>query len=214
MIIQRMLLVALSAMVMLNSAVAEPASEKVLYREPLSGDRELVVIQGPMVPTSELAGLLSADVADRTLGYFNIDVELRPKSMPPLRLLSHRYSVNYDSEYEEYSVLDLLILPNRLVMVMGRSLSSIAILEVVLDGSPSRVSGLQGADWSLLAAAIPTPPGRLSAKLTYNENKERIEVQVTDFLQDTKQHTQFVQKGNEWEFEPVKQWQEKVPEAK
>jgi len=35
-------------------------------------------------------------------------------------------------------------------------------------------------------------------------------VKVTDFLQDTKQHTVFEQKDDQWEFVRVRQWQEKI----
>lgn len=200
----------LSAVLSPNQMHAQPLGEKVLFRKALSDGRELVVIQEPMLPTPAMKDLMSADKLRQLSGFFSLAVEVR-STETPLRLWSQLKGMERDSQYNEFQVLDLLVLPNRLIMTLSGSGSSISVIEIFRLSGPSRFTSLQGHDWSLIAVAGPFRPGRLGAKLSYNEEQKRIDVEVTDFLDQTKQHTLFEQKGDEWEFVRVKRWEEKIP---
>jgi hypothetical protein len=57
-----------------------------------------------------------------------------------------------------------------------------------------------------------TPPAaRVSAALSGESQKNQIAVEVVELLQNLKRHTVFLQKGDEWEFVRIKQWQEAAP---
>lgn len=192
---------------------AQPDAEKVLYRKPLSDGRELVVVQEPVVPASALKDLIASPAFDKMLGYTCLDVMLRSPSNPPLRLWCRRYPLYPGREREEFQVLDLGVKRDLIVLAMAGPGSDIFLARIGFAGwsAPDAIAGLPGADWSLLGAAIPTKPGRLSAKIAFDESETQVSVEVTDFLQDTKQHTSFSQTKGEWKFVRVKQWQEKVP---
>ncbi len=189
----------------------DSVSGTVIHRAVIEGDRELLVVKGRAVPSSRLHGLVSQDVTDPTSGFFNLSVVLRSTSTDSLILWSDSSPLHLDSDYEEVGVLDLLVLSNRLVVTFSGPFSSIGVIEIGLYG-PDRFTSLRGIDWSLLGAALPvSPPGRLHAKLSYNEEEKRVQVEVTDSLQGTEQHTLFEQKGGQWEFVRVNQWQQPVP---
>ncbi len=195
---------------------AQASDERVLYKMALSEDQEMLVVQGPLVPASALKSLLSPQLLIRPLNSptscFSLSVELRGPRNQTLRLWSRLCWTYRDGEHGEYHVLDLLSLPgrNQLVMTMSGPGSAIVISEIDLYRNATRSTTIPGAQWSLLAAAVPVTPGRLSAKLTHDEKDLRIRVEVTDDLEQTKQHTLFEQRGDEWVFVRAKQWQEKA----
>jgi hypothetical protein len=195
-----------------HSLGAQPAAEKVLHRKPLSDGRELVVVLEPMVPASALKGLFTSPATDKLLGLTTLNLVLHSPSNPPLRLWCRKCPLYFEREDEQFQVLDLVVKPDLIVMAMVGPGSQIFVVKVGLfQRGPDAIETLRGADWSLLAAAIPTRPGRLSAKISFDETGKQVGVEVTDFLQDTKQRTVFAQKAGEWQFVRVKQWQEKVP---
>jgi hypothetical protein len=189
---------------------AQPEGEKVIFRKPLSDGRELVMVLEPIVPASALKDLIPPRVLVRMLGYTSLNLMLHSPSNPPLRLWSVRYAIYRQSECDEIQVLDLLVKPDMIVVALAGPGSSIGLVKIGF-GTGEGFVDLPAADWSLLAAAIPATPGRLSAKIAFDENAKRVTVEVTDFLQDTKQHTSFTQANREWRFVRVKQWEEKVP---
>jgi hypothetical protein len=193
-----------------QASAAHPPREKVLYRKTLAEGRELVVVQESLVLVTRFKGLLSEHLRGQTAAFCSISVELRSGGQPPLRLWSQLCRLERETEYNEFEVLDLLLLPDRVVVALAGQGSSIDIVEIAFGG-PNRLNYLRGADWSSIPVSLPTRPGRLRTKLEYNEKEKRIEFQVTDSLEELKQHTLFYQKGNEWEFVPVKRWEEKVP---
>jgi hypothetical protein len=193
----------------------ERAGGRQIFRRALQGDTQLVVIQEPMVSADAIKEFLPPGLINRPvhppIGYFTMSIELRSGSSPPLAIWSQVGGVYYAGQLDEYQVLDVLKLPaGRIALAMVGPGSSIVILDVSVTEA-ARQTSLASVDWSLLAAATPNKPGRLSAKFTYNPTVKRISVEVTDFLQDTKQHTLFEQKDEQWDFVRVKQWQEKVP---
>ena len=179
----------------------DPSKVNVLRRVSLQGDREVVVQKGPVAGASALQDLLPKRLLSPAVqGFFELSVVVRSKSSPSLTLWSHCYPVYLDTDYDEFAVLDLLLLPNRVVIVFSTSLSSISVCDVGVCGL-TRYAGLSGIDWSLLGAAIPAPPGRLAAKLDYDEATAKISVVVTDRVGDHEKITRFVQKDERWEFE-------------
>jgi hypothetical protein len=201
-----------SLSLILSSQVwADGSSERVLHRKTIPGDRELVVTQGPLVAATALAGIYAPPHGHQFSGMFSLAVELHSPPAPPLCLWSQLRVCEREAEYDEYEVLDLLVLPERLVLATGEAGSSIRLTEIRIASS-TRGASLTGLPpWSLLGASIPNRPGRLGATLRFNDKQSRIEVEVTDHLQHTKQHTSFEQKPDAWEFVSVKQWQEDVP---
>lgn len=184
--------------------------ETIMFQQQLPNSGILMVVQEPLIPRSTLIGLLSADTTRLVAGASCIKIIIRSPADEFHQLWSEMYILERKEEYDEFQVLDILLLPDRLVMTLVMPSSMIAMIEVGFHDS-DRFILLPPADWSLLGASIPAPSGRLGAKLNHNDEKKQVEVQVTDFLQDTKQYTIFAQKGGEWAFERVKQWQETVP---
>jgi len=197
-------------------ATTQPSTEIVMYQQELGEGRKLVVTKEPVVLASALKDLLPPSIVDRAnsapTGFFSINVELRFASGQSLRLWSDHRAIHRErpTEYGEYQVLDVVVMPNRILLAMATVGSQIYLHEISVYGR-TQSYGLPGLDWNLLAAAIPAPPGRLSAKWSYDERQKLVQIEVVDFLQETKQHTFFEQKGDAWEFVRVKQWQETVP---
>jgi hypothetical protein len=197
-------------------ALTPPPAERIKYRKPLPGGRELVVVQQPVLQASVMNGLLSKAIHRRTSGLYCVDLELRSPANPPLRVWSRQYVVERPWDDDAFHVLDMLVLSDRVVLV--EATIDIGIQEIWLTANEMGLSPYNGPSragsllrWSMISAAIPAAPGRLSAKLAHNALLDRVEVQVTDFLENTKQHTSFVQKPGAWEFALVKQWRENVP---
>lgn len=196
-----------------------PSTEKVLYQQQFGEGQQLVVSKSPIVLASSIKNLLPASIIDRPVNpptaFFSIDVEVRLTSGASLRLWSEHLPIHgrppeYPSEYDDYQVLDVGILPNRILLAMSTWGSQIYVYDITVYGQKAAV-GLNPIEWSHLAAALPVTPGRLGAKFSYDEKQNKVEIEVTDFLQETKLHTKFRQKGTEWAFERVKQWEETVP---
>lgn len=197
-----------------KAGVVERPLVRVLYTKALSDGRDLVVTEDPMVPVSVLKGLISPTLTDNPVepivGFTCINLELRSQSHAPLRLASQKYPLYSASEYDEYGVLDLLVLQDRIVLATVYPGSVLGMMEV---GTPGQMRDAGLAGWSLLGASIPAVSGRLGATLAYDEKNQRIEVEVTDTLQGVRQHTQFRQTHSEWRFVLSKQWSEKFPKA-
>jgi hypothetical protein len=194
----------------------QPSTEKVLYRKQLGEERELVVVRGPVTPSSAVKDLILPSIVNRErhapIGFFTIDLEIRSALNPPLRLWSQRGIAHAErpAESEDYQVLDLAVLPNRVLLVITTG-TTISLHDIAIYGG-TRTEMLPNIGWSQLAAKIPAEPGRLSAKVSYDEVEKKVEVEVMDYLQDNKLHSVWRQKGSdEWTFEVVKRWEEKVP---
>src|SRR5688500_18029353 len=77
---------------------AQPVPEKVLHRKPLSDERELVVVQEPMVPASALKDLIASPAIDKMAGFTSLNLMLHSRSNPPLRLWCFRYPLYPERE--------------------------------------------------------------------------------------------------------------------
>ena len=162
-----------------------------------------------MIPVTAFMDLLSPDTVKRPvnpmIGLSTLDAEIRFASGPALRLWSHKMPIYFDGDYDQYAILDLVVLPDRVIFVQVSPGSLIGIWEVAFEGPP-RGAGLGG--WSLLGAAVPAKPGRLGAKIAYDDQSKAIKVEVTDTIEGTCCHTSFAQKPGQWDFENVKRWEE------
>lgn len=196
----------------IEPALAQSTTEQVVYRKPLSATLSLLVVKGPIVKATALQDVLTPEVVRRTAGYTTVDVLLQPSDQPPLRVWGQRFPLYEPTDYDEFAILDSLLSNDQLILVISRPGSSISIVTISVGlQSPDRSFTFPGVDWSLLAAAIPAEPGRLGAKLSFNEKTKRLQVEVTDTLQETRQHTLFEQNGEIWQFTRVKRWEEKIP---
>lgn len=183
--------------------------EKVIYQKTLTGGGKLAVALDPKVEPALASDLLSAKRISRTAYLFAIRLELRPPSGPSWLLWAGSGQARNRSEYDEYAVLDMVVLPERIIWTLAAPGGSISVSDLDLVYG-NRGASLPAVDWSLLAAAIPNTPGRLSAKLNCSDAK-RVEVEVTDHVQNMTRHSLFRQKPDKWEFERVKQWEETIP---
>lgn len=190
-----------------KSAIAPIPAAKVLYRKPLSKDSELVVTEEPRIPVSDLTGLyIASSKSSDVVSFTSLNIELRTASGATLRLWSQRGGFDVVSVHADYEVLDILVQPNRIVAALAGPRSFIVIADVPLSGD-SRHCGLS-SEWCQLGALVPTRPGRLHAKLSYDGTENRVEVEVTDSLGGRSQHTSYRQKRDEWDFAFFKQWEE------
>jgi hypothetical protein len=208
--IQHVFLIKLIGTVLCVTTVNAETQSSILHSIPLSQNAKLVVMREPLVKANSVKDLLPVKKVTSALGYFNISAEVRPTEGPALRLWSQKCAVNHEGGYDEFRVLDLLVIPGHVVMVLTSEGGDIHPIDIALQGS-SRGTSLRGADWSLVAAAPAGLPDRLGAKLRYDEQEQRIEIEVTDFLDGIKQHTLFHQKQTLWDFERIKGWQEEIP---
>ena len=145
--------------VLVSQSMADADSERVLHRKVLSGGRELVVVQSPMVPVQLVADMLSKKRADEAVRMYSLNLEIRSPEGLSLRLWSRPYPCPTKSDYEKCQVLDLAIMPNvlmlpdravipdRVVMVIATHTGSISVQEQGLLG-PWRTATLRPADWS------------------------------------------------------------------
>jgi len=203
-----------------GQAPATQPSAKVLYQKALPGGQELVFTKDAMVPVSAVADLVSPElVAPRepyaapVIGFATLSAEIRLPTSPPLRLWSQTAPLYLPTDYDECKVLDALVMRDRIVFVQASAGSVIGVREIKLPGLP-RSAGLGG--WSRLAALVPAAPGRLGAKIALDKATKAIRIEVTDTLDGVCQHTVFVEKEKpgDWQFERVRQWEEKVAAGK
>ena len=188
-------------------AMVAPASSlgKVLYQKTISEGVQLVMMQGDVVPTKYCVGFLPLKAAQQTSHIFSLSLELHVASQPPVQLWSRVRAIQGMEHYSEFHVLDLLALPDRVVMVMSEPGNGICLIDVK-PFSQSSVAHLKPSAWSLVAAVLPDTPGRLGATLALNKETGRVEVEVTDSIDEARQHTLFEEKGGEWGFERIRQW--------
>jgi hypothetical protein len=196
-----------------DGASTRPTDEKVLYRKPLGDGRELVVLQSAVVPPAGLKDMLSLSAPGGgtfyTAGFCSVDVELRSASNPTLRLWSRPYELTSPAAYEKFEVLDLVVLPNQVVLALSVAASSnpvaassptIGIAQIGLL-TPSRYAEI----WQPFATqAVPNPPPRLGAKLMYDEKRQIFEIDATLTVAGVSDHFPLEQKGTDWEFVQVK----------
>lgn len=180
-------------------------SENVLHRKALSDGKELVVIQQPAVPISTVMEFLPVELPDHVVGLSCVSLELRSATASPIRLWSQMHPCLKGSACNEYRVLDVLVLPNRILFATVDLGNPIWLHEVNLI-SPNRVTRVEGPDWNMLATAIPFTPERVTAKFNYDEKQNRVEILVTDSVNDKKWHSLFEQNRDEWRFTRIKQW--------
>ena|SRR5581483_366942 len=189
--------------------------EQTLYRKSMSDGREVVVMKSATMPVAALGDLLSPDPVNRrshlaAVGFLSLSIEVHVPTKAPLVMWSLMFPLYSATADTEFGVLDLLVLPGRVVAAIASPDATIDVYDIPF-GRVAQGAGLPAYEWSLLGAAIPAAPGRLGTKLNYNEGDKCIEAEVTDYLQNTKQHTLFRQKTDKWEFVQVKRWQETLP---
>lgn len=198
-----------------------PSTDRILHQLKLSDGRELVVVRRAITPVSAMDDLFPPNFFRKgtnvATGIFEIELELRFPNSPALRLWSQRRVVYAEvpEDADDDRVLAMSVVSHRVVLVMANR-GGVILYDIpfvpFLQGGPPRVAGLSSVHCSLLAAAIPLKDGRFSANLKYDERDDALEIHVTDFMDTTKLHTVWRQKGKgEWAFDLQKRWEEKVP---
>lgn len=192
------------AVAMTHNAGSESRDEDiVLFRKPLEGARELVVVRGPNRPLTDIADIVS-DASLRTReAVFLERLEIHAPNMAPLLLFSRLHLVDRGGDY---AVLDILVGPRQSVEVF-------IILATIEDGDimlwkvcplgSVRVARIDMRDWTKFATILPPYRTVVRAKLNWTKNR-LVEVQVDDLHTYGKQQTKFVQKEKEWKFMPIK----------
>ena len=195
------------AVLTISSTAIGASADKVVYRAPLPEGREVTVVKAAMVPGGVANDLLDLPARDTTItGFCVFSVEIRPADGPPARIWSQMYPVYSEEEFETYQFLDLLRRPGHLIIAMWGA-GSISVFDIGIVG-PSKDAPL--TEWSLIAVTGPATPGRVGAKLSYDEKSKRVNVHVTDKLEDTCRHSLYEQKQDAWEFARLRQWDEKL----
>ncbi len=198
----------LSIMVLLSLMTSgDPAPGRELFRSEVREGVSLVISQETMVPAEALK-ISAVQPADdeaggiRTTGYFTLGADLVTES-GTLRIWSRVQPVEYDGQWESYEVLDVLELPEgRLIVVIVGGFSAVEVIDIPVIRPPRRTV-LQGHDWSQVAAAALLKPGRVSAKLNYDEGPGIVGLVVTDHIGSPAVSTRFEQKQDEWEFSRI-----------
>jgi hypothetical protein len=190
------------------AAVGEQKAKKELFRRDIGAGVQVVVTQEAMVPAEAIKPFLPPPPSEgrpsgiRTIGYFALCAELISES-GTLRIWSEVQPVFYAGQWDSHEVLDLLALPDgRIAMVTAGGLGSIVVTDMSVAG-PAKRWTLPGREWSELAAAVPGKPGRLGAKLSYDEKRGTVGVVVTDRAGSPPKVTRFEQKPGVWEFSRI-----------
>jgi hypothetical protein len=195
-----------------NHLSAEAPDEKVLYRKAISEGQEIVVIQGPQISEATAKSLVRPEDTAGTNGGFSLSVVLRVDGKPPVPVWSRLFFSGQMWDFGDVEVLDLLVLPGRLVMATSHRKCIIDIDQIGL-GQPDRRTALP-SNWGLVQAFIPPPGTQLSGKLFYDAKKDQVEIEVVETIEGRKQQTVYRQQDEEWRFLRVKQLPERGPTTK
>ena len=181
-------------------------SDRVLATRQISKDQQLVVTEGPYVPFSAVRGLASAEVlAQRQdgkpiAGFTSISVELRFNAGPPLRLFSTARQLWDASEHNAYQVLDVSLTPGGPLVLIAGPDYDLVMLRVPLDGE---VQAGQLRGWSHIEAA--SAPRTVKGRISFTADKKRATVDVWEIVDNQASRTDYVQRGNAWKFDRVKE---------
>lgn len=201
-----------NAMSTMDARQAMP-DRHILYRRAISDQQTLLITKSQLFAVEELSPLLPREVGDTIKGGFSLSVLLQAQQRPPLTLSSRVWWLDRDVEFDDLEVLDVLVLPGRLVIVYAEAKRTIRVTQVGLYSFPDGSVSLKPADWSLVAAFNAPPERRLSARVTYDATRQEVEVAITDQVGRSRQHTTFVQEGEDWRFGRVRQWADEPSSA-
>ncbi len=200
--------VCIAGLAMLDHPVLEEMLPKELFRSEIRKGVSLIIRRGAMIPADELEMLGPPPAPDleagggRLIGYFAFDAILASDS-GELLVWSRVQPVVYVGQWDSYEVLDVLALPDgRMVVALVGGFSLIEVVEMSLVG-PSRRAVLPSHEWSQLAAALPHKPGRLTAELSYDDQRGTVRLIVVDRAGTPAASTQFDQTRDLWEFSSI-----------
>jgi hypothetical protein len=193
--------------------------EKVLFRKPLEGGRELVVVRGPNLQVSELAGIISktdTQIEEANPGsYFSMRLELHVPSQLPIVLSACLVfeSLLSRSQAGGLEVLDILVPPEKIAWedlkkgaVRGIVLATAENGRIILRdmSGPCSIRATIIGGWTRVAALVPLDKTMVSVKLGRTTNN-LIQADVKDLRPNFQRHTRFIQAEKEWKFVPIKE---------
>lgn len=133
-------------------------SSRSIYQKPIGESRKLQVNVGPLIPKSVLAPLLSERTAKRINGGARVQLTVEADEGGTHEVWSHLFLLEEESQHGEFQVLDILLLPDEILLAFVRPSSMIGIVRIKVGG-PAEMTFLNPAKWSLLAALVPASPG-------------------------------------------------------
>jgi hypothetical protein len=193
-------------------------AEVVLFRKPLDGGRQLVVLRGPRHPMADVAPPVMSDnnfkhVPDK--GYFVVSLQVLPAHGPALTLASKLVPVLADVPSLGFDVFDVLIDDGLIVIAVGAW--GIDLWQVIPYGDPRekwvvpkerkpqlpqvRITALPAYYAPISRGPTFAYPDRksFSVKLSLTGDGH-VQADVVDLESADKWHRRFVQVGDEWEF--------------
>lgn len=189
----------------------QKTGEQDVWRKSLPNNREIVVVRGPEVSPQFLGGLVGEQFEAEASTVYTIRVELRTSGQPTLLLTSRIVSEGRQASDKGFDVLDAMVERGQITLAIAQ-FADIGLWRIGLTREPlSAMAWLKSADWSPWAAAHPRD--RNNVKVTLSRSQDgKLTAEVADLFggRDRFPHARFVQKADEWEFSPVKQWQEKA----
>jgi hypothetical protein len=182
--------------------------EQEVFRKPLDGDREIVVVRGTGVAPQMLKDVAPQLTLDQSTRVYVVRVELRAQDHLPVVLGSRAVSESEQDYTKGFDVFDMLSEPDGITLATAER-GTIVLWHIGLFmPQPSRWTILRHRDWSMSAAAYRLHRNIVSVRLGRSA-EGKLTVEVVE--RRPGQHTAFEQVEDKWEFKPVKQWQGKAP---